>query len=246
MRSDAYDISIIDAPQGTDTTLRMQFDKADFAYMCMCLDDLLGRARLKASDYEFDKVKYDKVRGVYPEVLASLARDTRIGTDLPMLFRYMMESIRGRNTTPDGKPLGMSDRKKPVRLPMRDMGATISFVLGFANMCPFEPRWHMEYRGDVRRLRNMYPGNVWSYLRRSYTFPDMYDAEMPEHAQRASRKAKGYSHCVSSARHDALLELRRLYGSEYGRHGRGTDEHMRDGHEAVMSMDEVLSGKLPF
>ena len=224
----------------------MQFDKADFAYMCMCLDDMLGHRRLVASGYEFDKIKYDKVRGCYPELISNLARDTRLGTDLPLLFRYMMEGMAGRNMDPDGRQMGMSKSKQSVRLPMRDMAAVISFIVGYANWCPFEPRWHMEYRGDTRRLRNLYPGNVWSYLMRSYMSPDMYDQEVPDYVTKATRRVRGYSHCVDMARHDELSEMRREYGDEYGRHGKGVDAQMRDGHEAVLTMDEVLSGKLPF
>jgi hypothetical protein len=246
MRSDAYDISAVDIPAMRDSTLRMQFGKADFAYMCMCLDDMLGHRRLVASEYEFDRIKYDKVRGCYPELISTLARDTRLGADLPMLFRYMMESIAGRNTDPNGNQMGMSKTKKSVRLPMRDMSSVISFVVGYANWCPFEPRWHMEYRGDTKRLRNLYPGNVWSYLTRSYMDPAMYDQDVPEHVSKATRRIKGYSHCVEMARHDALSEMRRTYGEEYGRNGRGMDERLRDNHEAVLSMDEVLSGRLPF
>lgn len=246
MRSDAYDITTVEAPHIQDATLRMQFGKADFAYMCMCLDDMLGRPRLMASGYEFERIRFDRLRKNYPEVISTLARDTRLGPDLPLLFRYMMESIAGRNTDPDGRPLGRSRTKKPVRLPMKDMGAVMSFVVGVANWCPFEPRWHMEYRGDTRRLRNTYPGNVWSYLVRSYMMADMYDQDSPEHVEKASRRVKGYSRCLDMARHDELAEMRRLYGDDYGRHGRGADEQMRNGHEAVMTMDEILSGKLPF
>lgn len=246
MRSDAYDITTVEAPHIQDATLRMQFGKADFAYMCMCLDDMLGHRRLMASEYEFSRIRYDKIRGSYPEVIATLARDTRLGQDLPLLFRYMMESIAGRNTDPDGRQLGMSKTKKAVRLPMRDMAAVVAFIVGAANWCPFEPKWHMEYRGDTRRLRNLYPGNVWSHLVRSYMTPDMYDQDIPEHVAKATRRARGYSHCLDMARHDELAEMRRLYGDEYGRHGKGADAHMKDGHEAVMTMDEILSGNLPF
>lgn len=246
MRSDVYDISEIASATAPGGMLRMRFDKADFAYMCMCLDDMLGRRRLMASEYEFRKIRYDKVRSAYPEVLMSLAEDTRLGDELPLLFRYIMESVRGRNTTPDGRPLGMSATKKKIRLPMSDVSSVMSFVIGFANRCPFEPRWHMEFRGDTRRLRNIYPGNVWSYLVRSYMSPETYDGDTPEHVQKAYRRLRGYAHCLDSARHDELAELRRMYGDEYGRHGRGADESLKSDHKAVLTMDEVLSGTLPF
>lgn len=249
MRSDAYDISLVAGDAPAAPPLRMVFDKADFAYMCMCLDDLLGRPRLMASEYAFDKIKYDRARSAYPEALLSLAQDTRLGSDLPMLFRYVMESVAGKNTTPDGQPLGMSKTKKKARLPMRTLTNAMSFLVSFADRCPFEPRWHMEYRGDTRRLRNVFPGNVWSFLVRSYTMPELYDEDLPEHVQMTYRRTRGYAHCVDQARHDELTELRRMYGEEYGRHGRGRDESLRKGgadYDPVMSMDEILSGGLPF
>lgn len=224
----------------------MQFDKADFAYMCMCLDDMLGHPRLMASEYEFDRIRYDRIRGSYPEVISMLARDTRLEQDLPLLFRYMMKSITGKNTDPDGRQLGMNKSKKAVRLPMKDMSAVVAFIVGAASWCPFEPRWHVEYRGDTHRMRNLYPGNAWSHLVRSYMTPDMYDQDEPKHISQAVRRVKGYSHCLDMARHDELSELRRVYGEEYGRHGKGANEQMKSDHNPVMTMDEILSGELPF
>ena len=248
MRPEDIDISAIGSADLVDTTLRLPLGRADLAYVCMCIDELLGRRVLPASGYDAQALLRDRLRCQYVVMVAQLMRDTRLGDDLPMLFRYLMARAKGRNETPDGHQLGMDRRiRKRLRLPFRDEEALRSYIVWYAAHCPFEPAWHRDMRGDARRMRNTFPGNEWSWLVRAYTDPDAYDREEPEHIQRARRRTKGYARCLDSARSDALAELRRRYGPGYGRSGAGQDRLMRDvDHRALMSMEEVLSGEMPF
>lgn len=246
MRPGDYDISSISSLIEQDTTLRLGFDRADLSYMCMCVDRLLGRKVLPASMYSPDALRKDRVRGTYIDFVARLARDTRLGPDLPMLFKYLMKTVEGRNETPEGKPLGRRRDSRKVRLPFSGFDGLRTFILRYAARCPFEPSWHMEGRGATRPMRNVFPNNEWGHLVRSYTHPDMYDEEEPAYVGEARRRTRGYAACLDAARRDALEELRRMYGPDYGRDGRGRDEMLRNDHRAVLSMDEILSGDLPF
>lgn len=246
MRPGDYDISSISSLIEQDTTLRLGFDRADFSYMCMCVDRLLGRKVLPASRYAPDALRNDRSRSTYVDFVARLARDTRLGPDLPTLFHYLMKTVEGRNETPDGKPLGRSRSTKRMRLPFANINGLRSFIIGYASHCPFEPSWHMEERGATRPMRNIFPNNEWGHLVRAYTHPDMYDEDEAPYVGEARRRTRGFASCLDAAKRDELAELRRRYGEDYGRDGRGRDEMLRNDNTPVLSMDEILSGGLPF
>lgn len=225
----------------------LPLSRADFAYVCMCIDELLGRRVMPASAYDFESIRRDRLRRSYVQFVTQLATDTRLGAEIVLLFKYMMLSVHGRNVSPSGEQLGRSaTTRRRVRLPFADLEALRLFVIGYANRCPFEPAWHRGYRGDTRAMRNTYPNNEWSYLVRAYMNSDCFDDDEGEYVKKARRRTKGYARCLDSAKSDSLASLRGRYGDDYGRDGRGRDEALRSDHVAVMTMDEILTGHLPF
>ena len=109
------------------------------------------------------------------DMIDTIARDTRLMEDLPVLFREIGATYAGK-------------------LHMRRVSSAYTWILSYAYYCPFEPSWHMRKRGASKRLDDM----SWRFIRSIYV--NGYDgAPYPQYVRDGMREETGFARVLKDA-----------------------------------------------
>ena len=167
------------------------FSDAEYREMFGYIDTMLGYRSRPLPDLPASR---DFVRNAYLNAIWDLIRATGLDRDIRWLLRYMALEGKATFNSLEGLCIG---------------------AVKWARKCPFEPIWHMQRRGDTKRLPNKSKyNNPWKYLRGLYTDPHESIRRIPDWVRKCWGSYPGYKAMVESAIADGHEWLKQAYGPD--------------------------------
>lgn len=196
----------VEAQRAYDSYLRFGLvnDPVAFETLCQCYDALLGR---KSSTPAAPAIIKDRSREWYILLTVYLLRETRF--TIQELAKIAEEVVEYKLWDKDY----YGNKKKNKKFSPIKPDHLYNLLIGFSRNCHFEPKWHMERRGDTRPLPNQKGKDLWGFLRRMYTDPEYCRMRMPDNIARIASLYPGYEECIAAARRDGQVQMRKLYGN---------------------------------
>lgn len=202
----------------TAPDLPIPMDDRTLLLSCDMLDKWFARP---VTNSTLQDIRKDRTRNWYIPMIAELAAETKLGSDLYWLFRYIDENNK----------MKCSNQK-----------AVFAYISACAEYCPFEPTWHMQRRGAVKRLRNKSPNNYWQWLLGLYTNPEKSILRIPPWVSKGMQSIPGYAQCVDAAIASGHKRMRALYGNDVDLSPRDTIK-VPERYEPLFSSEGFFDGR---
>lgn len=174
--------------------------ESDFLDLCRCYDRLLGKSSSLSTT---TAIVNDRSRNWYLYLTSNLLHETRFTiTELNIVAHELLDA-RDNNK-----------REKTHTKQRMDAPALQVALLEFCRRCSFEPKWHMEKRGDTKPLPSNKGKNLWGYLRNLYVDPEYSRLRTPDYVTQYGSSWPGYMELVKAAIADGHARLKEIYGED--------------------------------